>query len=221
MMADSIEHVISYWVMFEKFHSPALGAFAVVSHWLPFLLLSIPVGGLADHFDPRRMIQIGMLLFMGVSCAWGVLFITDALQMWHAMVLLLLHGIAGVLWAPTSQVLLHHVVPADQLQSAVRLNATSRQLGLLGGPAIGGGILLLFGPSYGILCNALLYIPTILWLWKAPYSPARRGEAGGPPPRALLSFADIVATLRRIGSHSTLLTMILLAGGASFFIGNA
>lgn len=221
MMADSIEHVISYWVMFEKFHSPALGAFAVVSHWLPFLLLSIPVGGLADHFDPRRMIQIGMLLFMGVSCAWGVLFITDALQMWHAMVLLLLHGIAGVLWAPTSQVLLHHVVPADQLQSAVRLNATSRQLGLLGGPAIGGGILLLFGPSYGILCNALLYIPTILWLWKAPYSPARRGQAGGPPPRALLSFADIVATLRRIGSHSTLLTMTLLAGGASFFIGNA
>jgi len=25
MMADNIEHVISYWVMFEKFHSPALG----------------------------------------------------------------------------------------------------------------------------------------------------------------------------------------------------
>ena len=22
MMADNIEHVISYWVMFEKFHSP-------------------------------------------------------------------------------------------------------------------------------------------------------------------------------------------------------
>jgi hypothetical protein len=29
MMADNIEHVISYWVMFQKFHSPALGAFAV------------------------------------------------------------------------------------------------------------------------------------------------------------------------------------------------
>jgi hypothetical protein len=26
MMADNIEHVISYWVMFQKFHSPALGA---------------------------------------------------------------------------------------------------------------------------------------------------------------------------------------------------
>ena len=32
MLADSIEHVISYWVVFQKFHSPALGGFAVVSH---------------------------------------------------------------------------------------------------------------------------------------------------------------------------------------------
>jgi hypothetical protein len=39
MMADNIEHVISYWVMFQKFHSPALGGFAVLSHWLPYPVL--------------------------------------------------------------------------------------------------------------------------------------------------------------------------------------
>ena len=37
MMADSIEHVISYWVIYEKFKSPALGGYAVISHWAPFL----------------------------------------------------------------------------------------------------------------------------------------------------------------------------------------
>lgn len=219
MMADSIEHVISYWIMFQKFQSNALGAFAVVSHWLPFLLLSLPVGALADHFDPRRLIQIGMVIFMGVSVAWGVLFLTDTLEMWHAMLLLTLHGIAGVLWTPSSQVLLHHVVPAEQLQSAVRLNATARQLGMLGGPAIGGLLLMLFGPAHGILLNALIYVPTIIWLWKAPYSRAAAGQ--GAPKRALLSVDDVVSTLKRVGSHPTLLYMILLAGGASFFIGNA
>lgn len=219
MMADSIEHVISYWIMFQKFQSNALGAFAVVSHWLPFLLFSLPVGALADHFDPRRLIQIGMAIFMGVSVAWGVLFLTDTLEMWHAMVLLTLHGIAGVLWTPSSQVLLHHVVPPEQLQSAVRLNATARQLGMLGGPAIGGLLLMVFGPSHGILLNALIYVPTILWLWKAPYSRAAIGQ--GPPRRALLSVNDVVSTLKRVGSHPVLLAMILLSGGASFFIGNA
>ncbi|HEY2403690.1 MAG TPA: hypothetical protein VGI23_25275, partial [Steroidobacteraceae bacterium] len=28
MLADNVEHVISYWVMWQKFHSPALGGFA-------------------------------------------------------------------------------------------------------------------------------------------------------------------------------------------------
>ena len=100
MMADSIEHVISYWILFGKFQSPALGGFAVISHWLPFLALSFWSGKLADRFDPRRIIQLGMGLFIGVSLAWGVLFKLDALEMWHAVVLLSIHGLAGVLWAP-------------------------------------------------------------------------------------------------------------------------
>ena len=44
MMADNIEHVISYWVMFQKFHSPVLAGFAVISHWTPFLFLSVYFG---------------------------------------------------------------------------------------------------------------------------------------------------------------------------------
>jgi MFS family permease len=64
MMADNIEHVISYWMMFQKFHSPALAGFAIVSHWLPFLLFSVAAGALTDRFDPRRIIQCGMLLFI-------------------------------------------------------------------------------------------------------------------------------------------------------------
>ncbi|RYZ28568.1 MAG: MFS transporter, partial [Propionibacteriaceae bacterium] len=40
MMGDNIEHVITYWVLWQTFHSPALVGFQVVSHWLPFLVLS-------------------------------------------------------------------------------------------------------------------------------------------------------------------------------------
>src|SRR5262249_58737669 len=52
MMADNIEHVISYWVMFRKFQSPALAGFAVASHWLPFLLFSVPARSPAPPFAP-------------------------------------------------------------------------------------------------------------------------------------------------------------------------
>jgi MFS family permease len=219
MMADSIEHVISYWVIFQKFNSPALGGFAIVAHWLPYLLFSVSAGALADRFDPRRLIQLGMLLFMCVSLAWGVLFLTDTLQMWHAMVLLVIHGAAGVLWGPPAQVLLHDIVAEDQLQSAVRLTATARYLGLLLGPAIGRGILLLMGPSHGILFNALLYLPTILWLWKAPYGPKFRTRQVAS--RAIRGFSDIFSTFRAVAHNPTIVSMLLLAGGASLLVGNA
>jgi hypothetical protein len=57
MTADNIEHVISYWVIFQAFHSPSLAGFAVISHWVPFLLFSVWAGALADRYDCRRLIQ--------------------------------------------------------------------------------------------------------------------------------------------------------------------
>jgi MFS family permease len=214
MMADAIEHVISYWVIFQKFQSPTLAGFAIVSHWLPFLLFSVYSGAAADRYDPRRIIQIGMALFMAVSIAWGLLFLTDSLQMWHAGVLLVLHGCAGVTWGPSAQVLIHHLVEAPSLPSAVRLGATARWAGLMLGPAAGAPLLLLLGPTYGILVNALLYLPFLLWVRKIPYR-----RKGSPPP--LRGFADVATAVRVVGANRVLLSMTLLAGCASLLVGNA
>ncbi len=220
MLADNIEHVISYWVIFRKFHSPALGGFAVISHWAPYLLFSVYSGALADRFDPRRIIQIGMLLFMAVSVSWGVLFLTDTLQPWEAKTLLLVHGCAGVLWMPASQLLLHDIVGAQELPSAVRLGATARYLGMLTGPAVGGALLIVFGAAHGIILNALIYLPMFAWLWKAPYGPRYRirAPAGAAQVRDL---SDIVRTFRSVRDNPTVLGMILLAALAALFIGNA
>jgi MFS family permease len=220
MMADNIEHVITYWAAFQKFHSATLGGFAVISHWLPFLVLSIYTGGLADRFDPRRLIQIGMALFIAVSLSWGVLLATDTLQMWHAMLLLTLHGIAGVIWGPASQVLLYDIVGPEHLQSAVRLNATGRYMGMLLGPAIGSVLLLTAGPPLGMFVNALIYVPLVLWLVWAPYGPKFR-TAVRATRRALGGLRDVWVTLRSVANDRTLVSMICLGGGAALLIGNA
>ena len=214
MMADSVEHVISYWVLFQKFQSPALGGFAVLSHWLPFLAFSVYSGVLAERWDPRRMIQIGMALFMAVSIGWGVLFATDSLEVWHAMVLLTVHGMAGVFWNPAQQLLIHDVVGEKNLASAVRLMATARWLGLLFGPALGAGLLLAFGPVWGIFLNALIYLPLVGWLRTAPYRKKALASRLG-------AFADVLATLREISGHRLIVALILLSGGASLLVGNA
>jgi MFS family permease len=216
MMADSIEHVISYWIMFEKFQSPALAGFAVISHWLPFLLFSVWSGALADRLDPRRIIQAGMALFMAVSLGWGLLFLTDSLEMWHAAALLVLHGCAGVLWSPAAQLFIHDIVDDERLHSAIRLTATARWLGLLMGPAVGGVILLLMGPAWGILFNALIYLPFIVWLWKAPWE-----RKVMPADRRVRALADVLSTWRAVAGNRVIASMTVLVGGASLIVGNA
>jgi MFS family permease len=219
MMADNVEHVISYWIVFQKFHSPALGGFAVISHWVPFLFFAAFSGALADRFDVRRLIQIGTLMLVCVSVGWGVMFLTGSVTLWKAMALLVVHGLAGVFWLPAAQVLIHQIVTADQLPSAVRLIATGRYLGFLAGPAIGGGLLLLLGPSYGILVNALIYLPLVIWLIDAPYGRAAADRRALPP--GLGGFADIWSTMKVVARHPILLSMTALVGASSFFVGNA
>jgi MFS family permease len=213
MMADNIEHVISYWMLYQKFHSPALAGFAIVSHWLPFLLFSVASGALADRFDPRRIIQIGMALFIIASLSWSYFFVTGTLQMWQAMVILVIHGCAGVLWQTPNQMLLYDIVGPSDLESAVRLNAMARYLAVLAGPAVGAAILLAFGAAPGIMLNTLFYLPLVLWLVNAPYGPRYR-EGQPAPRRAVRGLGDIV-------QHSVIVSMTLLAGAASFFVGNA
>jgi len=161
-----------------------------------------------------------MMLFIIASLGWGYFFITDTLEMWHAMVLLVIHGCAGVLWQTPNQMLLYDIAGPADLASAVRLNATARYLGVLVGPAMGGAIMLALGPSHGILLNTLFYLPLVLWLVNAPYGPRfRKGAA--PPRRAVRGLADIVQTARDIGGHHVIVSMVLLAGCTSFFVGNA
>ena len=220
MMADNIEHVTSYWVIFQVFESPILAGFAIVSHWAPFLFLGVYTGTLADRFDCRKIALVAQSTYMSVSLAWALLFLTDTIQMWHAMVLLIFHGLAGALWAPASQLVLHDIVGRDHLQSAVRLNAIARQLSILMGPAVGGGLMLLIGPAYGLMVNVAISLPLLVWAVRTPYTGHLRDPVGTrATPR--LGLGDAARVLRGVASNRNLLAMVMLGGMASLLVGNA
>jgi MFS family permease len=153
---------------------------------------------------------------MSVSIGWGMMFLTDSTEEWKAMLLLVIHGLAGVIWMPAAQVLIHKMVGTEQLPSAVRLNATGRYLAFLVGPAVGGLLLRAFGPIIGIFINALIYLPMFLWLIKAPYGP---GSDRARP--AIRGLKDVWMTMRVVRQHPVLLSMTVLVGASAFFIGNA
>ena len=222
MMGDNIEHVISYWVLFKKFDSPALGGYAVISHWAPFLLGSVFSGSLADRYDCRKLFLISMAMFISVSLGWSFVFWTDTLTIWHAVVFLTLHGIAGVIFSPASQVIIHDIVGSQGLPSAVRLTATGRQIGLLLGPAIGGLFLFALGPAAGIALNACIYLPMVLWSLRQPYN----GHTDVPPEEVAKrpvtgSLRANLEAVRIARLNPALFGMIVLVGVTSLLVGNA
>ena len=218
MMADNIEHVITYWVVWEKFHSPALSGFEVISHWLPFLLLSPFFGALADRYDCRKLIQGSQALFMAVSLTWGILFATGTLTVWDACVLLILHGMAGALWSPPEQLLLEDFVGPADLPSAIRLNSTARSLGILGGPVIGSALLLGLGPVHGIWVNIAFYLPLTVLMARTRFTGHSRT---GTVARERVGVLGAVRVFRDVSRDRVLAAMIILAGLGSFFVGSA
>jgi len=219
-MGDNIEHVISYWLLYQKFHSPVLAGFAVISHWTPFLFFAVYFGALADRHDCRRVIQAAQVMYAAVSLVWGILFLTDTIQVWHACVLLVIHGLAGVLGQPASQLIIHDIVGREYLQSAVRLNSTGRNIAILFGPGVGGATMLMFGGPAGLFINVLMYVPAIIYMMLMPYTGHGRDEAASAKP-GRVGLNSSLQLLRETAASPTILSMILLGGATSLLVGNA
>ena len=148
------------------------------------------------------------------------MFLTGRVTLGMAMALLIVHGLAGVIWIPASQVLIHQIVSPEQLPSAVRINATGRYLGVSGRAAPRRGALA--RPGSGL--RHLRQRPDLHAAAPVAHQRAvrRRGARGAVEPQAPVgSFADIWSTMRVVAHNRVLLSMTVLVGAASFFVGNA
>jgi MFS family permease len=175
-------------------------------------------GGLADRYDCRRLVQLAQGMFMLASLGWGVLILTNGLQPWNCVILLLLHGFASALWGPAEQMMLYDIAGPDDLPSAVRLMATGLNLGMLVGPLVGAALLFTVGPAAGMFVNVALYVPFIVYLWFVPYTGHSRH---GSPSRPRLGLRATFAVLGEIPRYPAVLTVFVLQGSVGLLIGTA
>ena len=90
---------------------------------------------------------------------------------------------------------------------------------MLVGPGVGSLIMLTLGPIRGIFVNALFYLPLFLWLVAAPFG--RTFRASRPVRSAPCAAGGHRANDPRDRAAPGAGAMVLLAGAASFFVGNS
>jgi predicted MFS family arabinose efflux permease len=192
-----LQVVASGWLIFQLTDSPAaVGALALVTR-APAFVLSTYGGELADRFDRR---SVGMWTFALQAVAAGTLaLITFAggANLAAIYVLTFAVGVGFALGLPAMLALIPTLVPAPRLSQAVSLNAAGINVARLAGPAIGGGVLAVFGATACFALNAVSFLALVWVLWRLAPRPPAAGRVRSST-RQALAYARRDPAMRRL-----------------------
>ena len=200
------------WQLYQLTRDPLDLAFVGLAQFLPFVMLVLPAGVIADHAD-RRLVLVGAYAIEAMCSAILLWFtLAELSATWPVFLAMALFGMGRSFWMPTGQAMTPNLVPVEAFPSAVAINSALFQTGVIVGPSIG-GILLLFGPgvAYGASLG-LLSVVVILMLTVKPVR-AKRPQA--------FHLGDVLEGLRFVFHRRTVLGAIsldlfaVLFGGAT------
>lgn len=125
------------WELWLRTHNElALGLVGLVQV-IPVLLLSLPAGHVADHYNRKRLVMISCLLLASFPLGLALLSYTEGPLL---LIYLCLFGIgvARAFYSPAASTLLPQTVPPEVFTSAATWNSTTWQLASILGPAFAG-----------------------------------------------------------------------------------
>lgn len=179
-----VQAVGAGWMMASLTPSPGMVALVQASNTLPFMVLSLVAGALADNFNRRKIMIYAQLFVVIVSAALALFAWAGLLTPWLLLGFTFLIGCGGVMFNPSWQASMGDIVTREDLSSAVSLNSMSFNMMRSVGPAVGGAIVAAAGPAAAFALNAVSYLPLIgaLMRWRP-----ETGNASKLPPEQLRS----------------------------------
>ena len=168
-IGDWMENVGSAWLMTELSRSATLVGLVQTSSSLPFVLLGLPAGALADIVDRRRLLiatqvaAVAVLVLLTILTASGMM--TPALLLLFTFAI----GVLAAAAAPAWQAIVPELVPRDELRSAVALNSATINVARAVGPALAGLLITVVGVAAVFLGNAVAFAFVVLLVagWRA------------------------------------------------------
>lgn len=213
-LAVQMQTVAVGWQVYEVTRDPLDLGLVGLSQFLPFVLLILPAGQLADSRDRRRI----MTLCYAILCACAGLLLAFAARGFGSarpvFGVMVLFGIARALGMPTSQALLPNLVSRAQFGRAVALNSSTWHVATIAGPALGGVVYLAGARTVYAAVAVMLAVATVFTL--ALRRGGERSSASEPATwHALLSGLRFVRSRRPLLGAISLDLFAVLFGGAT------
>src|SRR5215470_6277053 len=156
-VALAMQAVALGWQIYDLTGSPFKLGLVGLMEFLPPFCLALVTGQIADRFDRRRILALGLLAEVGAALALVAMILTDRVSVLGILAVAFTFGLARAVSTPAQRAMMPNLVPTADFPSAVAWSSFSWQVATIGGPALG-GLLYALGPAvvYGATALALL-----------------------------------------------------------------
>ena len=203
------------WQVYAITHQAIYLAYVGLAVFLPVLLLVLPSGYVADHYD-RRMVSAGCFALEVLAALGLVMFSLGAqTQVWPVFGYLSLLGVASAFGNPAASAIVPNLLSKEALPHGISLNSIAWQTSSITGPVIGG---LLYG--FGALVPyavavLLLGIGMIALFFMGKVDQHKNEQSEGGLATMLAGFAFILSEPIVLGAISLDLFAVLLGGAVA------
>ncbi len=148
-----IQFVALGWLIYELTGSPFYIGLIGLLEFLPALLLALATGHIADRFDRRRVVLVGVGAELLAAIALVAFALTESVPVTLILAAALVFGIARAVATPAARALMPNLMPREDFASAVAWSSSSWQVATIAAPALG-GFLYALSPSAAFIGTA-------------------------------------------------------------------
>src|SRR4051812_15796814 len=139
-LASQMLAVAIGWQVYEIHHNPLDLGLIGLAEFLPLPILALPAGQVADRLPRRPVTAASYVLSIFIAVALVFVTLNGATELWPYLVLAFIAGIGNVIGNSSARAMTREIVPEALLAPAMALRGVGGQIGVIAGPAPGGGI---------------------------------------------------------------------------------
>jgi MFS family permease len=204
------------WLAAVGLHaSPIQFSLLGVLGFLPFILFALPAGVWVDRLSRRKILIVGDAARAVLLLLIPLLWVTDALRMWHLLVLSFVIGIFTVFFDVAYQSYLPSLVEREQLMegnSKLQLTVSITQVA---GPSASGGLIAAITAPYAIFVDAISFVVSTIFMVRMRHR-EEIPEHTAETPRSKM-WPDVKEGLRWVVGHRWLRAIATCTGVSNFF----
>jgi MFS family permease len=153
-VALAMQGVALGWQIYDLTGSPFQLGLVGLMEFLPAFCLALVTGHIADRFDRRLIMVVGLTAEVAAAVVLVGMVLLDQVSVAGILGVAFAFGVVRAVATPAQRAMMPNLVPKTEFPSAVAWSSFSWQVATIGGPAVG-GLLYVLGPAVVYSATAL------------------------------------------------------------------